>query len=557
MTHAMFLEPPDLVRDRTWDALVLSGIDAARLAARAAAGGAEATLRRSRTSPFAASARRENARRHDRGRVVYCSGERKKRLLVRAQRSSPYWRACRTEFEFARFAEAFEFVRYAPGEHIVRAGDVADFALLLVEGGARLETNNAFQQCEQSANDVTFGPGAVLGEMALFLAGGRRSAGATAFFSDTDSPLSDFSESGSESGASESETESETASEPVSDDGVLTGGVHPGVAGADGSETRRLAKTFDPTRRFHDEAKTRRKRHTYAVRVYFDAFVDFFAAHPALATRAFGAFANAAAIRLDQWRLLAAASSSQDADISRGGGRPAKTNGGRPPKPSKKANAANAANAVSETRFVREGFGVVPFARAWSEDARAAVARVARLVEARPGKAMFPAGACASAFGVLLAGSTSEDVEEDAPREGEGAKAAAFPGSVVGAGAFAAALFRPAARATAVVAGARGASVAVFDAAALETLDTARPGLGLELAARRRAPARARRRRRRTQPARTRLSRTTTTRRVTESGFLRMRSSRNRPRRRCASRLPSRGRGEATRRRSRRTTPRR
>ena len=198
-----------------------------------------------------------------------------------------------------------------------------------------------------------------------------------------------------------------------SDDGVLTGGVHPGVAGADGSETRRLAKTFDPTRRFHDEAKTRRKRHTYAVRVYFDAFVDFFAAHPALATRAFGAFANAAAIRLDQWRLLAAASSSQDADISRGGGRPAKTNGGRPPKPSKKANAANAANAVSETRFVREGFGVVPFARAWSEDARAAVARVARLVEARPGKAMFPAGACASAFGVLLAGSTSEDVEED------------------------------------------------------------------------------------------------------------------------------------------------
>ena len=32
------------------------------------------------------------------------------------------------------------------------------------------------------------------------------------------------------------------------------------------------------------------------------------------------------------------------------------------------------------------------------------------------------------------------------------------------------------------VAGARGASVAVFDAAALETLDTARPGLGLELA---------------------------------------------------------------------------
>ena len=179
----MFLEPPDLVRDRTWDALVLSGIDAARLAARGGArGDAEATLRRSRTSPFAASARRENARRHDRGRVVFCSGERKKRLLVRAQRSSPYWRACRTEFEFARFAEAFEFVRYAPGEHIVRAGDVADFALLLVEGGARLETNDVCLHLGESANDVTFGPGAVLGEMALFRAGGRRSAGATAFF---------------------------------------------------------------------------------------------------------------------------------------------------------------------------------------------------------------------------------------------------------------------------------------------------------------------------------------------------------------------------------------
>ena len=188
------------------------------------------------------------------------------------------------------------------------------------------------------------------------------------------------------------------------------------------SETRRLAKT-------------RRKRHTYAVRVYFDAFVDFFAAHPALATRAFGAFANAAAIRLDQWRLLAASSSSHDADISRGGGRPAKTNGGRPPKPSKKANAANAVS--SETRFVREGFGVVPFARAWSEDARAAVARVARLVEARPGKTVFPAGACASEFGVLLAGSTSEDVDEDAPppKTSSEKTASLFPGSVVGAGA--------------------------------------------------------------------------------------------------------------------------
>ena len=284
----------------------------------------------------------------------------------------------------------------------------------------------------------------------------------------------------------------------MSDDGVLTGGVHPGVAGADGSETRRLAKTFDPTRRFHDEAKTHRKRHTYAVRVYFDAFVDFFAAHPALATRAFGAFANAAAIRLDQWRLLAAASSSQDADISRGGGKPAKTNGGRPPKPSKKANAANAANAVSETRFVREGFGVVPFARAWSEDARARRWRASRGWSRRgrgrrcsPRARARPRSACSSR-GPLPKTSKKTRRAGGGLRVFSQKKAAAFPGSVVGAGAFAAALFRPAARATAVVAGARGASVAVFDAAALETLDTARPGLGLELA----AAARARRRER-------------------------------------------------------------
>ena len=52
----------------------------------------------------------------------------------------------------------------------------------------------------------------------------------------------------------------------------------------------------------------------------------------------------------------------------------------------------------------------------------------------------------------------------------------------MGAVAFAAALFRPAVRPTSVLAGARGASVAVFDAAALETLDKARPGLGLDLA---------------------------------------------------------------------------
>jgi hypothetical protein len=64
-THALFLEPrlveknKNSSRDRTWDALVLSGIDAARLAEqRGGHGDAEATLRRSKTSPFAASARR-------------------------------------------------------------------------------------------------------------------------------------------------------------------------------------------------------------------------------------------------------------------------------------------------------------------------------------------------------------------------------------------------------------------------------------------------------------------------------------------------------------------
>ena len=115
VTHAMFLDPPDLVRDRTWDALVLSGIDAARLAARGsarrrgsdAAAFADVPVRR-----LGAAREREAARPRS---SCFCSGERKKRLLVRAQRSSPYWRACRTEFEFARFAEAFEFVRYAPG----------------------------------------------------------------------------------------------------------------------------------------------------------------------------------------------------------------------------------------------------------------------------------------------------------------------------------------------------------------------------------------------------------------------------------------------------------
>ena len=81
--------------------MVLSGIDAARLAEqRGGHGDAEATLRRSKTSPFAASASRENARRHDRGRVVTCSEFtdcEKKRLLRNAQRASPYWRACRSD----------------------------------------------------------------------------------------------------------------------------------------------------------------------------------------------------------------------------------------------------------------------------------------------------------------------------------------------------------------------------------------------------------------------------------------------------------------------------
>ena len=461
-THALFLEPrleENSSRDRTWDALVLSGIDAARLAERRGGhGDAEATLRRSKTSPFAASARRENARRHDRGRVVTClefTDAEKKRLLRNAQRSSPYWRACRSDAELLTFAEAFEFVRYARGEHIVRAGDVADFALLVVEGEARLDaacSRDPFGATRaEDRRKTAFGPGTVLGEMALFL-GGRRAASVVACGSEK------ARGSGGEFG-SDDDVESDAGSEAPN-----------GAAdAADGAATPEdaLAKKKKRT-----ETET---PHTYAVRVYFDAFVDFFAAHPVLATRAFGAFANAAACRLDQWRL-ANAGESTEKKVSGSGGLD---------------DVARRRNAREKKKRLREGLRDVSFARAWSEDDLEAVASVARVIDAKPGRPVFPAGASASDFGVLLAGSSfcsdedgfMLDARKTSPTFGTNVHSfTASAGSVVGAVAFSAALFRPAARHTAVLAGARGASVAVFDAAALETLDAARPGLGLDLA---------------------------------------------------------------------------
>ena len=277
-THALFLEPRFESRDRTWDALVLSGIDAARLAERGGGrGDADATLRRSKTSPFAVSARRENARRHDRGRVVGggFDAHEKKRLLRDAQRSSPYWRAvCRSDAELLTFAEAFEFVRYARGEHIVRAGDLADFALLVVEGEARLDAEGTSLESRVRADrrdkhatwaaKAAFGPGTVLGEMALFRKGGRRAAGVVACGSSA--------ERGS---GGESETDDDAESDAVSDDALEDA--------ANGAAAREDAPPLAfPTSETRAETKT---LHTYAVRVYFDAFVDFFAAHPVLATR--------------------------------------------------------------------------------------------------------------------------------------------------------------------------------------------------------------------------------------------------------------------------------
>ena len=475
-THALFLEPrlveKNSSRDRTWDALVLSGIDAARLAEqRGGHGDAEATLRRSKTSPFAASARRENARRHDRGRVVTCrefTDCEKKRLLRNAQRASPYWRPCRSDAELLTFAEAFEFVRYARGEHIVRAGDVADFALLVVEGEARLDaacSRDPFgiPPRAEDRRKTSFGPGTVLGEMALFL-GGRRAASVVACGSEKAHRVGGESET-------EDDVESDASSEAPEDD-------------ADAADGEKKVVPEDALAKKKKKKRTETEtNNTYAVRVYFDAFVDFFAAHPVLATRAFGAFANAAAGRLDRWRL-ANAGESPEKKVSGSGGR--------------KDDVAPRRNAREKKKRLREGLRGFSFARAWSEDDLEAVTSVARVIDAKPGRAVFSAGASASDFGVLLAGSSfcsdedGEDARNDTSNTNRESKQTTFgtsvhsftqsAGSMVGAVAFAAALFRPAARPTSVLAGARGASVAVFDAAALETLDAARPGLGLDLA---------------------------------------------------------------------------
>jgi hypothetical protein len=207
----------------------------------------------------------------------------------------------------------------------------------------------------------------------------------------------------------------------------------------------------------------------------------------------------------------------------------------------------------------------VSFARAWSEDDLEAVTSVARVIDAKPGRAVFPAGASASDFGVLLAGSSfcsDEDGEEslrmtfrapDTSNTNRESKQTTFgtnvhsftasAGSMVGAVAFAAALFRPAVRPTSVLAGARGASVAVFDAAALETLDKRGPDSGSTSRWRRRAPPRRDvRRSTRATVATTKTNRPRFEKKKKKSAFPRTRSCRSRPRRRCASRR-TRGRG--------------
>jgi hypothetical protein len=125
--------------------------------------------------------------------------------------------------------------------------------------------------------------------MALFL-GGRRAASVVACGSEKVDRVGGESES-------DEELESDAGSEAPD-----------GAADAADGEKKVVPEDALAKKKKRKETET---PHTYAVRVYFDAFVDFFAAHPVLATRAFGAFANAAAGRLDRWRLANAGESPE------------------------------------------------------------------------------------------------------------------------------------------------------------------------------------------------------------------------------------------------------
>ena len=136
---------------------------------------------------------------------------------------------------------------------------------------------------------------------------------------------------------------------------------------------------------------------TLCVRIYFDAFVDFFAKHPDLATRAFGSLTNTATSRLKRW-LLVEKEGREKKDTEENSEKE-NSNVSRSPKLAETLDARRVYLALSGIAD-RENC----FCQLHSEKDKKAFASVAAVVDANRHETVFSSGTVASKFGIVLKG---------------------------------------------------------------------------------------------------------------------------------------------------------
>lgn len=431
--HALFREGKgERNRDTEWNELVKGSVAGCKQQ------DAGEYLRKK--SPFAASARRENSKRFDRGRIVEDGVESrsynskgamndamdssyqpilstKARLLKQAQKVSADWHVCRTDREYETLARSFELVRYGADEKITAKGDVADFVGLVVAGSCYVVGTS---KTTDKVIKKKLGPGTIIGEMGLLLGGDRKA------------------------------------------DVVASGrGTEDDVEG-DG-ET------------FHSSLNSSKKQtqdsgDTLCVRIYFDAFVDFFAREPDLATRAFGSFANAATSRLKRWRLLEKAGKEA---VEKESEDSSKEESETRKKQIESVTAKRVFHSLSQIINVENVFNLLS-----SESDKRGIAEVATVVDSNPYETIFASGTIASKFGIVLKGS----VEAEQKHFGDDSGFLKTSGSFVGVVGFVDAFFKPHSRLSTATSGSNGSRIATFDAESLRALERKRPGVGTFLA---------------------------------------------------------------------------
>jgi CRP-like cAMP-binding protein len=137
---------------------------------------------------------------------------------------------------------------------------------------------------------------------------------------------------------------------------------------------------------------------TLCVRIYFDAFVDFFAKHPDLATRAFGSLTNTATSRLKRW-LLVEKEGREKKDTEENSEKENSNVSRRSPKLAETLDARRVYLALSGIAD-RENC----FCQLHSEKDKKAFASVAAVVDANRHETVFSSGTVASKFGIVLKG---------------------------------------------------------------------------------------------------------------------------------------------------------